>query len=100
MLVHMSFFFLLQPHLCILSGECEHPIAFPSSRGVLGEALDACLRFVRAQLLPFPHHRKMRPCSSAWSPPLCRRKSSQTRRLCRTSSRTPSRACEYRPEER
>lgn len=28
MSVHMTFFFLLQPHLCILNGKCEHPIAF------------------------------------------------------------------------
>lgn len=42
----------------------------------------------------FPQCRKMPQCSSAWSRPLCPRKSSPTPRLCRTSSRTPSRACE------
>lgn len=43
----------------------------------------------------FLPHRKMRPCSSAWSHPLCHRKSSPTQRLCLTSSRRPSQGCEY-----
>uniref|UniRef100_A0A8C3NNS7 Voltage-dependent R-type calcium channel subunit alpha n=1 Tax=Geospiza parvula TaxID=87175 RepID=A0A8C3NNS7_GEOPR len=50
--------------------------------------------FPAGSVSSFLQCRRMPPCSSAWSRPLCRRRSSPMPRLCHTSSRTPSRACE------
>jgi len=42
-------------HTCILGlqRQHEHAVAFPSSGGLVGEALDVHPHFLQAQLLPF-----------------------------------------------
>uniref|UniRef100_A0A8C9MFA3 Voltage-dependent R-type calcium channel subunit alpha n=1 Tax=Serinus canaria TaxID=9135 RepID=A0A8C9MFA3_SERCA len=83
---------------------CGHPQSLTESMSMvssfsewwqLGWGSTGCSStFPTGSVPSFPPCRKMPPCSSAWSRPLCRRRSSPTPRLCHTSSRTPSRACE------